>query len=238
MLLQRSIFCKRCLRVVHDGSPTIDTATAAPTLPSVFVRTPPDAWVMARRTRRAVDPLPPVNLQEEWMVLGRRGRNSPFVDPSEMAELPTAQRQRMNTDGDYYTRQQDEEEHTTARWHRGDDHRFWGYRNLERQRNTAMQQAEWHQHPLWRMCGPCLAEYDSPFWIWNRCCARCATFLRTSHAVELVTPAYQREREGGHELEESRSFQTMALRMRFQKQRYQCQKMMMHRRDLRIVIGW
>eukprot|EP00971_Amphidinium_carterae_P228304 4528417-Amphidinium_carterae.2 len=54
----------------------------------------------------------PDAIQEE-VVLGRRGRNSPFVDPPEMEELPIAQRQRMNPEGDYYTRQQAEEETTT-----------------------------------------------------------------------------------------------------------------------------
>eukprot|EP00971_Amphidinium_carterae_P323805 6435326-Amphidinium_carterae.1 len=121
-----------------------------------------------------------------------------------MEEVPTApaQRQRVNQAGDYNTRQHAEEEHPT-RWHRGANQGYWSYWNLERQRNTATQQAEWHQHPLWRICGPCLEQYDNQFWIWNRCCSRCATFVCSSHATELVSPAYQRKREGGHELEES-----------------------------------
>eukprot|EP00971_Amphidinium_carterae_P164742 3266049-Amphidinium_carterae.5 len=110
-----------------------------------------------------------------------------------MAEFPTAQRQRMNPEGDYYTRSQDQQEPAT--WYqRGDDQGYWNYRNLARQRNTATTKAEWHQHPLRRMCGVCLELHDQPYWIWNRCCARCATFLCTIHATELVTPEYQRER--------------------------------------------
>eukprot|EP00971_Amphidinium_carterae_P007828 154969-Amphidinium_carterae.1 len=177
--------------------PTAEQATA-PAPPCVYVP-PHQGMVMRQRNRRAVER--PTAIQEE-VFLGRRGRNSPYVDPPEVQELPTAQRQRMNPEGDYYTREPNEEEPTT-RWHRGDNQGYWSYRNLERQRNTATTQAEWHQHPLWRVCGPCLEQYDNQFWIWNRCCARCATFLCSIHGTELVSPTYQREREGGHELEET-----------------------------------
>eukprot|EP00971_Amphidinium_carterae_P312821 6217089-Amphidinium_carterae.2 len=53
------------------------------------------SWVQDESTA------PPTAMQEEPLFVGRRTRNSPFMDPPEMAEFPTAERQRMNPEGDY-----------------------------------------------------------------------------------------------------------------------------------------
>eukprot|EP00971_Amphidinium_carterae_P239096 4746502-Amphidinium_carterae.1 len=62
----------------------------------------------------------------------------------------TAQRQRVTTEGDFYTRQQHEE----PIWHpRQEDQGCSSYTRLTWQRETCETQATWQQHPLWRMCG-------------------------------------------------------------------------------------
>eukprot|EP00971_Amphidinium_carterae_P244922 4863087-Amphidinium_carterae.1 len=104
------------------------------------------------RRRRAPEAIvSPTAMQEEPKLPPlRRTRNSPFADPPEWgeAEAPTAQRQRMNPDGDYYTRHQDQ--HDRPDWHqRGNDQSYYTYSSLNRQRTTEIAQAEWHQHPLW-----------------------------------------------------------------------------------------
>eukprot|EP00971_Amphidinium_carterae_P235372 4671077-Amphidinium_carterae.1 len=110
-----------------------------------------------------------------------------------------AQRQRVTTGGDYYTRQQ---EHNRPTWHqRQEDQGCSPYTRLTWQRNTCETQAEWQQHPLWRTCGVCLEFHGAEYWVWNRCCARCAIPLCTIHATELTHPTYIRERVGDRELE-------------------------------------
>eukprot|EP00971_Amphidinium_carterae_P303544 6031478-Amphidinium_carterae.1 len=90
-------------------------------------------------------------------LAGRRTRDAEADDDN------TDQRQRVNPDGDYYTRHQNQ--HDRPEWHqRGDDQRYYTYSSLNRQRNTAVTQAEWQQHPLWRMCGVCLEFHGQEYW--------------------------------------------------------------------------
>eukprot|EP00971_Amphidinium_carterae_P024558 484168-Amphidinium_carterae.1 len=179
-------------------SSTAAPATAKAPPPSVFVPAHGNTLLcMRRRRRRAPEAIDtPTATAPNWAV--RRTRD--HADWTEADTANTAQRQRMNPDGDYYTRQQDQ--HDRPEWHqRDDDQSYYPYSSLHRQRNTATTQAEWQQHPLWRMCGLCLEFHGQEYWVWNRCCARCAIFLCTIHATEMVHPQYIREREGDRELE-------------------------------------
>eukprot|EP00971_Amphidinium_carterae_P199965 3968854-Amphidinium_carterae.1 len=132
---------------------------------------------------------------------------------SQIQEVPTApvrrtreddvdvngQRQRVTTGGDYYARHQ---EYDRPTWHqRHEDQGHTSYTRLTWQRDTCETQAAWQQHPLWRMCGVCMEYHGQEYWIWNRCCARCAIPLCTVHATEMTHPTYIREREGDRELE-------------------------------------
>eukprot|EP00971_Amphidinium_carterae_P226512 4492920-Amphidinium_carterae.1 len=106
---------------------------------------------MRRRRRRAtvatgthvpdVPPVPVRRTREDW------------TDDADVAAdtANIAQRQRVTTGGDYYTTHQ---EYDRPDWHqRHDDQGCSTYTRLVWQHNTCDTQAEWQQHPLWRMCG-------------------------------------------------------------------------------------
>eukprot|EP00971_Amphidinium_carterae_P306449 6089803-Amphidinium_carterae.1 len=83
--------------------------------------------------------------------------------------------------------------HGISRHDRHSDYRRWTYPALEQQReqaNLQARQGEWQNR---RYCGPCLEEYHSQFWVWNRMCSTCHTFLCSTHGTEVITPVYSQE---------------------------------------------
>eukprot|EP00971_Amphidinium_carterae_P117476 2327385-Amphidinium_carterae.1 len=173
---------------IRASTATASTVAKAPP-PSVYL--PPsflaavDPYLCVRRRRRTTrTPRPDVP-----SVPVRRAHDDDDVIEE---TINTAQRQRVTTGGDYYTWQQER-----PTWHQRQDNQGCStYTRLVWQRTTCETQAEWQQHPLWRMCGVCLDLHAAEYWIWNRCCARCAIFLCTVHATELTQPTYIRERQG------------------------------------------
>eukprot|EP00971_Amphidinium_carterae_P245865 4883254-Amphidinium_carterae.1 len=125
---------------------TAAPATAKAPPPSVFVPAHASTLLCMRRRRRRAPEANDTPTAMASTLTGRRTRD--HADWTEADTVNTAQRQRMNPDGDYYTRHQDQ--HDRPDWHqRGNDQSYYTYSSLNRQRTTEIAQAEWHQHPLW-----------------------------------------------------------------------------------------